>query len=288
MAERLELATFDLEAGLRALGTELSVPAGPALPAAVRARIADLPAPTVGRRWWDRLVPGATPVRRAMLAAAVLALVLAAVAGAAVFGLPGLRFVFGPIASPTPSETASTSPAGAVASPSVVAPSVPGPLGAGLGFGDPIAPADIAATVPFPIVMPNDPRLGPPDAIWWDRFLGEGQLTMVWRAGPDLPETTAEGIGAIFTQTPGRLTGGMVQKIIDQGTTVERVSVGDGGYWVSGRPHEFVWETADGEFASSTRRTVGDTLVWLDDGILRRLESELGQDAAMEIAGSLG
>jgi hypothetical protein len=135
--------------------------------------------------------------------------------------------------------------------------------------------------------MPTDDRLGPPDAMWWDPRLGEGQLTMVWRAGPELPETVAEGIGAIFTQTPGRLTGGMVQKIIDQGTTVERVAVGDGGYWLSGRPHEFVWETVEGEFASATRRTVGDTLVWLDDGILRRLESDLGRDAALEIAASI-
>jgi hypothetical protein len=285
MADRT--MTLDLEAQLWALGPAIDVPDGVGLPAAVRARISAMPAPEVAaeRRWWDRFLPHSTPVRRAVLLAVALALVVAAAAGAAAFGLPGLRFVFGPI--PSASPTVSPQPSASVGLSPSASPSPSGPLGSGLGLGLPVDAADVAAAIPFEVGVPTDGRLGAPAAVWWAADLGSGQVTTVWEPTPNLPETTTDGIGALLSQTPGRLGGGLVQKIIDQGTTVEPVSVGDSrGFWISGRPHEFFWETHGGEFAS-TRRTVGDTLVWFDGLMLYRLESALGRDAAIEIAESI-
>ena len=283
----------DLERELRALGADLAVPAGGDLPAAVRDRIAALPVPARDR-WWTRFPTGG-PARRAVLVAIALILILATVAGAAVLGLPGLRIIFGPAASVAPSVVASPTLAASPAAGPSSGPgsSSPGPsdatLGAGLGLGEPLALEAAHGTVPFAILLPTDVRLGDPEVAWWEPDVGDGQLTILWRATPDLPATQVAGVGALLTETPGTTDDGLIEKSIGPSGTAEPVTVeGQPGYWLTGPPHGFVWwRSVDGEYIEDSRRTVGDTLVWTSDGMLYRLETELGRDAAIEIAESL-
>ena len=96
----------DLEAALRAFGERVAWPEATSttgsgdVAATARARIESSPrtvAPARSRwSWW--------PARRALVAAVLILLVLAAIAGAATLGLPGLRLILGPApVSPPPS-----------------------------------------------------------------------------------------------------------------------------------------------------------------------------------------
>lgn len=271
----------DLERELRAIGDALFVPSGSSLTADVRARILELPAPDRRRRW-ERPSLGRVAWRRAVLLAAALLLALAAVAGAATLGLPGLRILFGPAATASPSSIA-VSP-----TPTASRPSPSGALGTGLGLGAPIALEATDAVVPFGIAVPTDPRLGELEIVWWDPSLGDGQVALLWKARPGLPAIDDSGIGAILTQARGRTDEVLIRKVLGQGATAEPVSVaGAPGFWISGPPHEFFYETPEGKVVADSRRVVGDTLAWWRDGNLYRLESALGRDAAIEVAESM-
>ena len=127
MAERYLHASSDaeLEAALRALVPVVAWPmavnasGGADLAAAVRARLEAMPARRNGSRTgpWPVWPPRSSwrPARRAVIAALVALLVVAAVAGAIGLGLPGLRITLQPVpvtpgTSALPSVVASGSP----------------------------------------------------------------------------------------------------------------------------------------------------------------------------------
>jgi hypothetical protein len=58
------------------------------------------------------------------------------------------------------------------------------------------------------------------------------------------------------------------------------------GFWISGDPHVFFYES-DGGFVDDARRWVGDALLWSDGTTTWRIESGLGRDATIEIAESI-
>lgn len=283
----------DLEAALRDLGATLAWPtaaAGPDAPdvaAIVRSRIeaaAELP-PT--RRGWSW-----RPARRALVLAIIAVLAIAAVASAIGFELPGLRLLFGgPSLSPPPtlaptapprSTAPSSSPSG---SPS---PSVPaGSPGVSMALGDPVALAELDEAAGFHVRWPQDPALGPPDAAYIDHTRA-GQVSLVWAARPGLPATIEPGVGLVMTVFDGSVDDGFFTKAIGEQTTVELVNVGDArGYWVSGDPHMFFYETRDGTFVDERRRWVADALLWADGDLTYRLESPLGKAATIRLAASM-
>jgi hypothetical protein len=277
----------DLELELRALGAELAVPAGEGLVARVRERVAAGPAPS--RPWWSRVLPSPRPVRRAVVVAIVLVLVVATVVGAAALGLPGLRIIFGPEATPTSSAGQVPSPTTEASPGEPSAGSTDPGLGSGLGLGPPLPIDDLDATVPFEVLQPTDPRLSGPAVARWEPDLGDGQLTLLWPASAELGETLAPGVGLLLTQTPGGTDAELIEKSIRPRGAAEPVTVdGAPGFWLSGPPHEFIWwQATDGTYVEDSRRTVGDTLVWSAEGMLYRLETALSRDAAIEIAESL-
>jgi len=270
-----------LEAALLGLGAEILVPVGTGLPGLVRAQVETMERPTrAGWRWGRH--GGSSPLRRGAILAAVLVVIVAAAAGAATLGLPGLRIVFGPADTPG----VSAAPSGAQTPPPGSA--SPGPLGGGLGLGSEVSLDGIDGAVGFRVALPGDPRLAIPDAVWWQPTLGHGQVALVWASGPGLPPVDTSGIGAILTETPGRTDEGFIQKTLGPGSTVEAATVdGAPGFWISGDPHEFLYLTPDGVAVQDSRRVVGDTLTWWADGILYRFESDLGRDAAIELAESM-
>jgi hypothetical protein len=238
------------------------------------------------RRWrW-------APARRALVLAVIALLVLAAIAGAAGLGLPGLRIIFGDpsAAPPGPSSNAglpaASASAGSVSTPGPSGTAGAGIPGSGLGLGSTVDLGTLDQQAGFTVKMPADASIGPPDSAWVNPALN-GQVSLVWTSSARLPDTNEPGIGLILTAFRGAVSDGWFTKAIGPGTTFERVRVGGQlGYWVTGDPHLFFYEGPAG-FVEESRRWVGDVLLWADGTITYRLETSLGRDAAIAIAESI-
>lgn len=291
MVDRQEQRWSDaaLVDALRAIEPEVAWPApdpagaGRDVAAAVRARIESGPsgatAPARPRVGTAFRAPGwlGRPAARAALIAVALLIALAAIAGAAGIGLPGLRILFGSgSVSPPPSVEPGRSPSG------------DGP-GAAMRLGHPVSLADRAtldAEAGFHVAWPADPGSGPPDAGYIDETK-DGQVSLVWSTRNDLPPTLEPGVGLLLTEFRGTVDEAYYSKVVGTGTTVEPVLVGRWrGYWLSGEPHFFFY-TGPGGVVQDERRWVGDAVVWSDGDITYRLESALGRDATIRIAESL-
>jgi hypothetical protein len=247
------------------------VPGGPDLATRVRARIVAEP-PRAQRRGWFSF----GPARRALILAIVALVVLAAVAGAVAFGVPGIRLIFGDpggtpppaVATPVPTPTGSAPPAGS-----------------SLDLGDLVDPAMAGERAGFPVKLPTDPTLGLPDATY---VSDRDEVALVWAPGDDLPPTVESDIGLLIMQFRGSVTPEPIGKMISSGTVVEPVQLGDGtAYWITGDPHVFFYFTPDGRHVEEGRRWVGDALIWQDGEMTYRIETSLGKDAAIRIAESL-
>jgi hypothetical protein len=287
---RLTMPDADLEAALRDLGRELAIPSiaergtwiDPAARARARIAVGDVP----GRRipGWP-VHPAGLPLARAIALAAIALLAVVVVAGALGLGLPGIRIVQAPSASPGASSPApSGSPLTQSTQPSSAAPAASGPPGTGLGLGDPIALADASSAADIPVLLPTTPGVGSPVTAW----LLDGRLTLVWPAGAALPPTRDPRIGLILSEFRGSVQPEYFQKILDPATTLTAVTVaGVTGYWISGAPHEIVFVDRYGQAVFDSRRIVGDTLLWARGDVTYRLESGLDQAAAIALAESL-
>lgn len=248
-----------------AIDWPVAAPAGgPDLAVRVRVRLVDASGRS-RRTTWRR------PARRGLVLALLALLALAAVAGAIGLGLPGLRLTLAePSASPPKPAPSATAPAG--------------PAGSSLGLGELVPMEEAQAWGAGPLRLPTDARFGPPDAIYLDRARGR-QVAMVWAADAALPASLEPGIGAILMAFDGTVEEEYFEKILGEGTTIERVTVdGQPGFWISGAPHFFFYESTSGGFVDDARRWVGDALIWSDGTTTYRLETSLGRDAAIEIA----
>jgi hypothetical protein len=225
------------------------------------------------------------PVRRALLVAVALLLVLAAVAAAVGLGLPGLRIIFGVPPGASPPAGVSPAPSASQAGPGPSASA--GTPGESLGLGQRVALEQIDQTAAFHVLRPGDPAVGVPDVAYVDSTRAN-QVSLVWSVRPNLPPTLEPGVGLLLMQFDGRLDNGFVNKAVGTGTTVEPVLVnGRQGYWVSGEPHFFFYTARNGQFVDDSRRWVGDALLWSDGTYTYRLETSLGRDAAIRIAESV-
>jgi len=288
------IGDVDLEAALRDLAGSLAMP-GPdgtgrgtaGLDPARRARLRieqGAVAARPSRRWaWLAPSPGRR-FGRGLALALVALVVLAAIAGAIGLGLPGIRIVQAPSGSPvvataTPAPSASGSPFGSSASPTIA-----GPLGILLDLGNEIAVADASTAVDVPIRLPTAPGVGSPGSAW----LQVGRLSLVWPAGVTLPPTREPGVGLILSEFRGSIDSGYFEKIVGPDTKITAVSVdGVTGYWISGAPHEIVYVDVNGFPVFDSRRIVGDTLLWARGDVTYRLESGLDRAAAIALANSL-
>jgi hypothetical protein len=289
MADPRELARLtqpELELALADLGRALAWPAAAvATSAATPDATTDDPAARARRRIvTEGLRPGGTgwlgrrlgrPLRSSLVLAAAAILVIAALAAAIGFGLPGIRFTV--ISSPTPLPQ--PTPTATLPSPSPT----PGPLGSNLGLGDPFPPGRARTAVSFPVRLPPD-SLGTPASAW---FL-DGRLSVVWPAGPELPPLDESDLGLVLTELEGDVDAGYFEKIMGPGTRIQTAAVdGVTGYWISGRPHQIVYVTPHGDPVFDEREVVGNTLLWARDGVTYRLESALDREAAIALAESL-
>ena len=260
----------ELEARLADLATVLAFPTTPDLATAVGSRLR-APAGAVGLRQRPRVIRRS--VRRSLLLAAALALLVVGGAFAVRFGLELLSIEFGPVpsmASPSPSAQP------------------PGSIGAGLRLGQPLALERAGAAAPFEILLPA--ALGQPDAVYLGDVALRGQVALVYAPRDDLPASDLlGGAGLLVTQNRGQPDHGLARKLVQAGlATVEPVDVnGATGVWISGSPHVFWYLAPDGSVIEDSRRLVGDTLAWERDGVLYRIEGAITLAHALEIARSM-
>jgi hypothetical protein len=271
----LQLADDDLGAALRGLAPAVAWPDarpaldGPDLATRVRARLVAAPPAGRGSTW--RLRP-------ALVLAIVALLVLAAVAGAVAFGVPGIRLIFGdPGGTPPPAVASPT----ALASGRASAP----PAGSSIDLGERVDPASLGDRVDFPVLFPSDPAFGAPDAAYVSE---RDEVALVWAPSDDLPPTVESDIGLLIMEFRGSVSPEPIGKMISSGTVVEPVQLGDGtAYWITGDPHVFFYMSPEGEHIEEGRRWVGDALIWQRGDQTYRIETSLGKDAAIRIAESL-
>jgi hypothetical protein len=194
-------------------------------------------------------------------------------------GLRGVEIEHVP-AVPEPTPTATAPPSSP--SPTSV------PVGVRLGLGDPVTLAEARARVPYPVRVPTLPEPAAPDQVFVRPVPPGGQVALVYRAGPSLPETAETGVGLLLTQFPGGVDWGFVQKGLGPDTRLETVLVnGTLGYWIEGRPHAFFYRDTTGSIRDETFRLAGNVLLWQDGELLLRLESALSKEEALRIAHSV-
>jgi hypothetical protein len=287
------LSDDQLAAMLVELGQSIEYPATPPdLAVRVVARLAATPAPSAAARigdfrrrfgWFgwafgDRGYERPRLGRAAVLALVAL-LVLAGLAAAVAFGLPGIRLVF---VSPTPTPlTASPSPASPATSPS------PPALGPSLAPGHPVTLDDARAAAGFGLEVPTDPSLGAPDAVYLDGTGETARVTLLYGPRPSMPPAPGSPASALLTQFRGAVNPDAFMKIIQPGTTVENVTVeGASGYWIAGRPHQIFYKSG-GDTVVEEIRLAGNVLIWEHDGLTFRLETTVDRATALRIAASM-
>ena len=242
-----------LELRLADLATVVEFPRTPDLAAAVASR---LRAP--------RVVPFQRTLRRSLLLAAALVLLVVGGALAVRFGLDLLSIEFGPVPSPTFSP------------------------GTSLRLGHPVSLEEATDSADFDVLIPA--ALGPPDAVYDGGIALRGQVAFVYAPRPDLPAAELlDDAGLLITQNAGRVDEGLAHKIVSSSAaTVVAIDVnGARGLWISGAPHIFWYLAPNGQFIDESRRLVGDTLAWERDGVLYRIEGAISLDRALEIARSM-
>jgi hypothetical protein len=267
----------ELEQALTRLGAQLDYPEPAGLAARVARTLGSAGQPA-DRRWgppsWvPRVRSLGRPAWKPVAVAA--ALVLALFAGSLVafpsvrqtvadwLGVRGIGITVVPTLSPVPTSYRS------------------------LLIGRPASLEEARAAVAWPVLVPEDPLLGPPDEVYLDLAHRDGAVSLVWGARPGLPTASTTGAGLLLTEFRGSISERFFQKFVGPGSTIERVHVGDRiGYWISGAPHEVVVLDPSGEPILDTIRLAGNVLMWEDGELTLRLESELGKDDALRIAAS--
>jgi hypothetical protein len=297
----------ELEAALLDLAGALAATPAPDLAAVVRARVADLGVPAPGRHaWLEGLIrPVGRPVRRGVVLGLVALVVLAGIAAAIGFGLPGLRIVIlGPEATAGPSATApATVPPGSSASagpslrPTPTPTATPAPTAAAietLGLGTPVDPATVDVAAGYHVLLPTLPELGRPLGIF---VRGAPPSALVSAAsgasasipaGPLAPVAGGQPVAILVMEFPGASDIDLLKKMLPPGTAIEPVAVGDHpGYWISGEPHELLYLAPNGDVQDEPARLASNVLAWNDGNLTFRIEGAPDLATAQRIAASL-
>ena len=153
-----------------------------------------------------------------------------------------------------------------------------------MGLGTAVSLDDAARIGGLDLVLPTDPAIGPPDAV----YTLANRVALVWSERPGLPADPDYGVGLLLSEFRGNVDDGYYQKTLDGSAQVTPVTVnGHPGYWISGAPHFFYYVDPSGKAVDDSHRIVGDTLIWADGEVTYRLESQLadgGGDPPRRIA----
>jgi hypothetical protein len=277
MPER-RLDDAQLALALADLGTQIAWPAAPDVRVRVLVRIQATPRRTAWWRfaWSPRY--GFAPAIATILLALIAVLVFSPEARATatdILRLRGVQIFRGPV--PTPSPTPSRSP-GAV--------ETPAPTVDPRSLGQLVTLDEARARAGFALVVPRDPALGTPDAVYVRAVTGSTAVSFAYGARAGIPVSAQLGLSALVTELGGHVEPGLLGKVVPPGTTLELLTVNGGrGAWIEGQPHEVFFTTTGGQsFVQDSLRLAGNTLIWEQDGIVMRLEAQVDRATALRIA----
>jgi hypothetical protein len=160
------------------------------------------------------------------------------------------------------------------------------PAGSGaLRLGEPTTLDGARALMP--VVVPTAAGLEVPDEVWFDAK-GGGVTSLVYRAGPGLPEARhTDGIGLLIQEFAGD-AGPFIDKYVTSGARAQRVAVGPyKGVFISGGDHALFYEDPTGAGARDEGRLVGNALIFQRGDVTIRLEGDLSRARMVAIAESL-
>jgi hypothetical protein len=291
----MPMTDTDLEAALRDLARALAPTPAPQLAAAVRSRVEGLgvPAPSLRRRL-DSLIPRrGRPLRRGLVLALAALLVLAGLAAAIGFGLPGLRIVIlGPGAAATPTANPTAAPPSSPGTGPTATPTSQ-PIES-LGLGDRVDPGAADAAAGRHVLLPTLSELGRPLGVF---IRGTSPSTLVSAAyaatsaipaGSQAPIAGGTPVAILVMELPGASDARYLQKMLPPGTTIEPVAVaGHPGLWIAGEPHELLYVAPDGSVENEPARLAGNVLAWNDGALTFRIEGAPDLPTAMRIAASM-
>ncbi|HLZ68680.1 MAG TPA: hypothetical protein VKV26_02105 [Dehalococcoidia bacterium] len=273
---RRPLSDVELARALRELAGALAFPPEPELAARVRAslpqrRQARRPRPFWAPRPAAGWLAGAALLFVALLAG--LALLLSPSARNAVadrLGLRGVHITLAPSLTPHPRPSAT--PAGS-------------PAATALQLGEPVSLAEAEAAAGFRVFVPA--ALGAPNAVYLDRSVPGGAVTLLYAPRPGLPPAATTGVGLLLSEFRGGIEPDFLGKGVSPGTTLTPLTVGgEAGWWLEGAPHVVFYHAPDGQVRQDRIRLAGNTLLWEHGALTLRLEANLARDAALRIAES--
>ncbi len=164
-----------------------------------------------------------------------------------------------------------------------------GPLGSQLGLGTPTTLAHAQAQLSWKITEPSS--LGAPDAMYLQLPpLGPsgGEVTLVYAARSDIKVSGQTGVSVLVTEARGKVDENFFFKVLGPDAQLENVTVnGHPGFWLSGKPHDFAFQDASGDFRSETLRLATNTLVFDNNGTIVRIEGDMTKEQALAVAQSL-
>jgi len=176
-----------------------------------------------------------------------------------------------------------------VQNPPTPSPRSSGPAGARLDLGTQTTLEGARRQVRWTIAVPS--FLGAPDEVYVKSPAAGpsgGEVTLVYLSRLDIRPTGITGVSVLVTEARGQITEPYFYKVLGPDVTVEQVTVGGHpGYWVSGRPHEFAFADSQGNPYVETLRLATNTLVFDDGGTVVRIEGDMTQAQALEIARSM-
>jgi len=160
-----------------------------------------------------------------------------------------------------------------------------------LDLGQPVSTVEARELTGLPV--PVAAALGTPSGVFVVVPPESGQIVVVYPALADLPASPVAGVGALLSTVAGRLDRGLLLKVAQPGTIVENlfVTVASGArvsaIWLAGEPHSYAVVDDEDHVVFDTLRLATNTLLWMDGGVVFRLEAELTLEQAIEIAATV-
>ena len=161
--------------------------------------------------------------------------------------------------------------------------------GQSLGLGAPTTLAQAQSRLAWRIAVP--PVLGQPDVVYLalpPQGPSGGEVTLVYANRPGINPSGQTGVSVLVTEARGTVDERFFGKTVGPGTTIESVEVnGHKGWWIAGAPHAVVFTDSNGNPYFDTLRLATNTLLLDDKGTVIRIEGDMTQVQALQVAGSL-
>lgn len=163
------------------------------------------------------------------------------------------------------------------------------PIATNLALGTETTMQAAQGQVAWKIVVPAS--LGAPDRVYVNLPPGGptgGEVSLLYGSRAGIRPAGTTGVSVLITEARGTVNEQFFGKTLGPGVTIEQVSVdGHVGWWISGQPHGFAFTDAEGNFYFDTLRLATNTLIFDYGSTIVRIEGDMTQTQALQIARSM-